>query len=49
MRTEADRGSSAVEFGLLLAALAMCIVGAASVAGRGLQSLFTDAMAMIVG
>jgi len=48
MRSGADRGASAVEFGLLLAALAVCIVGAVSVAGQGLQSLFSAA-ALAVG
>jgi Flp pilus assembly pilin Flp len=49
MRKRADRGAEIVEFGLLLAALAVGIVGAASLAGAGLQGVLTAAVAAITG
>jgi Flp pilus assembly pilin Flp len=49
MRTPADRGASAVEFGLLVAALAVGIVGAVSVAGAGVQNVLAAAITAITG
>ena len=49
MRQRSDRGASAVEFGLLVAALAVGIVGAASIAGRGVGNLLSAAAAVIGG
>jgi Flp pilus assembly pilin Flp len=49
MRTPGDHGASAVEFGLLLAALGAGIVGAVSMAGSGVQNMLTAAVAAITG
>jgi Flp pilus assembly pilin Flp len=49
MRTPVDRGASAVEFCLLLAALAAGIVGAVSVAGSGVQNVLNSAIVTIGG
>ncbi len=49
MPTRSDRGSSAAEFGVLLAALAVAVVGAASIAGANLHALLASAAAVIGG
>jgi Flp pilus assembly pilin Flp len=49
MRTGSDRGSSAVEFGLLLATLAIALVSAASLVGDTLRTLLASAVSMVGG
>jgi len=49
MRTRSDRGAAAVEFGLLVAALAVCIVGAVTAAGQGLAALLNEAATALGG
>jgi len=49
MRTGSDRGATAVEFGLLVAALAVCIIGAVSVAGQGLSTVLSNAVSVFGG
>lgn len=49
MGSRADRGANVVEFGLLLAALAVGIVGAASLAGSAVHGVLATAVSAIVG
>jgi Flp pilus assembly pilin Flp len=49
MRTSADRGASAVEFGLLLAALAVGIIGAASLVGSLVNGILASAVSALTG
>lgn len=49
MREGSDRGSSSAEFGVLLAALALVVLGAASVAGEGLKGILASAAAVLGG
>lgn len=49
MRTRKDRGASAVEFGLLLAAVAISVVSTAAVAGRLVYDALSGGLGAIGG
>ena len=49
MRDRVDRGASVVEFGLLVALLAVVIVGAASVAGGAVGEMLSTAVSAVTG
>lgn len=48
-RSVRDRGASAVEFALLVTAIAAAVTGAAAVAGGSLGSIFGSALGIVSG
>ena len=46
-RVDSERGATMVEYGLLIALIAIAVVGAATLLGTGISGLFTRATAAL--